>query len=139
MDYIESLAVERLKNVIGGEQTGISKSVDWTGGGSFVYVELMQYNQIYFDKIQSAKSKDELVEIWNEMQDTAFLSYQFDKKDFNERLDAFKTASLEDMQTYLIEVLDKNQLYVNYSEINDETFKVSEEDKKLNKQFYSKK
>ena len=43
------------------------------------------------------------------------------------------------MKQYLIEVLDKNQLYVNYSEINDETFKVSKVDKELNKQFYSKK
>ena len=73
------------------------------------------------------------------MQDTAFLSYQFDKKTFNERLEAFKTAPIEDMKQYLIEVLDKNQLYVNYSEINDETFNVSREDKELNKQFYSKK
>ena len=71
------------------------------------------------------------------MQDTAFLSYQFDKKTFNERLDAFKTAPIGDMKLYLIEILDKNQLYINYSEINDETFKVSQEDKELNKQFYS--
>jgi adenine-specific DNA-methyltransferase len=99
----------------------------------------MQYNQRYIDLIQEAKTKDQLINIWNEMQDTAFLSYQFDAKTFNDRLDAFKTAPLEDMKQYLVEVLDKNQLYVNYSEIADATFKVSEEDKKLNKQFYSKK
>lgn len=40
MDYIEELVVNRLKNVINGEQTGISKDVNWTGGGSFVYAEL---------------------------------------------------------------------------------------------------
>jgi adenine-specific DNA-methyltransferase len=32
--------------------------------------------------------------------------------------------------------LDKNQLYVNLSEIDDAQFKVSEEDKALNKSFY---
>jgi adenine-specific DNA-methyltransferase len=37
MDYIETVAVERLKKVIGGEQ-GISKSVNWQGG-SFIYQE----------------------------------------------------------------------------------------------------
>ena len=40
MDYIETIAVERMKKVIQGEQGGISKSVDWQGGGSFIYAEL---------------------------------------------------------------------------------------------------
>ena len=33
MDYVETIAVERLKKVIAGEQGGISKAVDWKGGG----------------------------------------------------------------------------------------------------------
>ncbi len=40
MDYIEDIAVERLKKVIDGEQGGISKAVNWSGGGEFVYAEL---------------------------------------------------------------------------------------------------
>jgi len=72
------------------------------------------------------------------MQDKAFLSYQFDKDIFNEYLDAIKTASLETMQHYLIEILDKNQLYVNFSEIEDVSFNISEEDKALNYSFYKK-
>lgn len=139
MDYVDTVTTERLRKVIEGEQGGISKDVNWKGGGSFVYAELMQYNQYFINKIQDAKTKDEIISIWREMQDKAFLSYQFDKDMFNERLEAFKTASLEQMQHYLIEVLDKNQLYVNYSEIEDENFKVSKEDKELNYSFYSKK
>jgi adenine-specific DNA-methyltransferase len=139
LDYGDNDSVKRIINVIKGDKTGISKDVNWQGGGSFVYAELMQYNQKYIDLIQVAENKEQLINVWSEMQDTAFLSYQFDKKTFNERLEAFKTAPIEDMKQYLIEVLDKNQLYVNYSEINDETFKVSQEDKDLNKQFYSKK
>lgn len=42
MDYIEDIAVERMKKVIEGEQGGISKAVDWSGGGSFIYAELKQ-------------------------------------------------------------------------------------------------
>lgn len=137
MDYIETVAVERLKKVIQGEQGGISKDVNWNGGGSFIYVELSKYNQKYIDSIQVAESKDELISLWEQLEATAFLSYQFDKKTFNERIDAFKTAPIEDMKQYLIEIIDKNQLYVNYSEIEDETFGVSETDKVLNKQFYS--
>jgi adenine-specific DNA-methyltransferase len=139
MDYGDNDSVKRLQNVIHGEQSGISKTNKWKGGGTFVYAELMQYNQKYIDLIQNAETKEQLIIVWNEMQDTAFLTYQFDKKTFNDRLDAFKTAPIEEMKQYLVEILDKNQLYVNYSEINDDTFKVSQEDKDLNKQFYSKK
>jgi len=41
LDYGENSAVVRLKNVINGDQTGISKEVGWQGGGDFVYLELM--------------------------------------------------------------------------------------------------
>ncbi len=105
---------------------------------SFVYAELMQYNQYFLDKIQEAKTKDDILAVWDIMQDKAFLSYQFDKDIFNKRLEAFKTASLETMQHYLIEILDKNQLFVNFSEIEDTSFNISEEDKALNYSFYKK-
>ena len=42
------------------------------------------------------------------------------------------------MQQYLVEIIDKNQLYVNFSEIEDKTFAVSKEDKALNYSFYKK-
>jgi adenine-specific DNA-methyltransferase len=42
MDYIEDIAVERIKKVIDGEQGGISKALNWQGGGSFVYAELKE-------------------------------------------------------------------------------------------------
>ena len=51
-------------------------------------------------------------------------------------LDEYSVLSLEEQRRFLIEVLDKNQLYVNYSEIEDENHRISEEDKKLNRQFY---
>ena len=45
MDYIENIAVERLKKVIDGEQGGISKSINWQGGGDFIYFELAKWNE----------------------------------------------------------------------------------------------
>lgn len=138
MDYINTVTTERLKKVIEGEQGGVSKDVDWKGGGLFVYAELMQYNQYFINNIQVAKTKEDVLMVWEEMQDKAFISYQFNKDIFNERLEAFKTASLETMKHYLIEVLDKNQLYLNYSEIEDSSFKVSETIIGLNKGFYDR-
>lgn len=139
MDYIETVTKERLKKVIAGEQGGISKSINWQGGGSFVYAELMQYNQKYIDQIQKATTKEQLVYIWQDMKENAFLSYQFDAELFDTRLDAFKTATLEDMQYYLIEILDKNQLYVNYSEMDDASFAINDDVKALNNSFYTSK
>lgn len=138
MNYGEEDFVQRIVNVINSEQSGISREVNWQGGGSFIYSELMEYNQYFIDQIQGVKTKDDILTIWHEIQEKAFISYQFDKDVFNKSLEAFKTASLETMQHYLIEVLDKNQLYVNFSEIEDEVFNVSEEDKELNYSFYKK-
>jgi len=139
MEYIDHITIARLNNVIQGEQGGISKEVNWKGGGSFTYLELMPFNQSYIDKIQAAKTKDELISIWKEMKEGASLSYLFDSDLFDERLEAFKTAAIEDMKSYLVEILDKNQLFVNYSEIEDKDYKVKAEDIKLNHQFYNKK
>ncbi|MDP2951628.1 MAG: site-specific DNA-methyltransferase, partial [bacterium] len=56
MDYVEKITVERLKKVIAGEQGGISQAVNWQGGGSFVYMELMKYNEKFVGQIQKAKT-----------------------------------------------------------------------------------
>ena len=136
MDYIESVTVERLKKVIEGEQGGISELVNWEGGGSFVYCELMEWNELFVQQIQKAKKKETLQTVWKEMQAKAQLSYKVDLTQFNDNAKEFSELSLEDQKSFLKEVLDKNALYVNLSEINDEVYGVSEEDKHLNHQFY---
>src|SRR5699024_9942272 len=73
MDYIETVAVERLKKVIEGEQGGISKAVNWQGGGSFTYFELKKYNQTFIEQIASANSATELLQIWEQMKTHSFL------------------------------------------------------------------
>jgi adenine-specific DNA-methyltransferase len=45
-------------------------------------------------------------------------------------------GGITEQKRFLIEVMDENLLNVNYSEIDDTDFKVSEEDKKLNHAFY---
>jgi len=136
LDYGENSAVVRLKNVINGDQTGISKEVGWQGGGDFVYLELMKWNENFVEKILFAKTKDELKKLWEIMKEKAFLSYKVDIKTIDEHAKDFDDLSIEDQKRFLLECLDKNHLYVNYSEIDDEEYEVSEEDKKLNKEFY---
>ncbi len=136
MDYIEEVTKVRLKKVIEGEQGGISKEVEWEGGGSFVYAELQQANQRWVEDIQEAKNTKALSAIWEKMKEKAFISYKVDSSSIDEHAEEFAALSLDDQKRFLIEVLDKNQLYVNYSEMEDEDYGVSEEDKKLTKAFY---
>jgi len=136
LDYGENSAVVRLKNVINGDQTGISKSVGWKGDGDFVYLELLKWNENFAEDIRKAKTKEELKKLWGIMKKRAFLSYKVDVKAIDAHAEDFADLSLEDQKKFLLECLDKNHLYVNYSEIDDEEYGVSEEDKKLNKEFY---
>ena len=137
MDYAETLPVERLKKVIAGEQGGISETVNWQGGGDFIYCELMQYNQTYIDKIQAAQSSEELVVLWQEIAENSFLNWYVNEQMPEAAVkDFIAINNLEAQKHCLIELLDKNQLYVNLSEIEDTDFAVSAEDKELNKVFY---
>ncbi len=138
LDYGENSAVVRLKNVINGDQTGISKSVGWQGGGDFVYMELAKWNENFVDEIKKAKSTEELLKLWETMKEKAHLSYKVDIAEFDKNAKEFAELSLENQKRFLIECLDKNHLYINYSEIDDEEYGISEEDKKLNKEFYEK-
>ena len=139
MDYIEDTACNRLTKVIEGEQGGISKSVNWQGGGSFVYCELAKANQQFADDIEKAASTEELVTIWEQMQETGFLSWKVNPKEIDANADDFTTLTIEDQKRFLIECLDKNLLYVPYSEIDNAEYGISENDKKINNQFYQTK
>ena len=136
LNYEENSAVVRLKNVINGDQTGISKEVGWQGGGDFVYMELMKLNEAFVERIRDAETTDELLNIWEEMKHNGFLSYRVDPRLFDENIEEFKALTLDEQKRLLLEMLDYNDLYVNYSEIDDAIYNVSEEDRKLNKEFY---
>ena len=70
------------------------------------------------------------------MQERAFLSYQIDVKAFDVNAADFTALSFADQQRFLIEVLDKNMLYVPLSEMDDAVFGITDNDKALNKQFF---
>ncbi len=151
MDYIEKITIDRLKKVIGKnnqmlkkteyDMGGISKSVNWQGGGDFIYCELMKYNETFMNKIQSAETSDDLLKIWKDIAKNSFLNWYVNPEIPEEAVNNFMEIGrfengLEKQKKLLAELLNKNQLYVNLSEIDDEDFKVSEDDKKLNQSFY---
>ena len=138
MDSQIEIMLKRLPKVIKGDTAGISKKVNWKGGGSFVYCELTTANQRFVDEIVKAENTDELKRIWDAMQESGFLSWKVEPKTFDENVKEFEELSLDEQKFFLMECLDKNLLYIPLSEINNKEFDVSEEDKLMNAEFYDK-
>lgn len=139
MDYIERLAVTRLNKVISGEQGGISAEVEWNGGGSFVYCQLALLNQKFVEEVQSAENDEQLASVWFEMRESGFISSYVNPKEIDPEADDFNALSFEDKKRLFIAILDKNMLYVNYCDMNDESFAISESDKEFTNSFYKEK
>lgn len=133
MDYIDDLTSSRLKKVVEGEQGGISKAVEWSGGGSFVRADLLTWNEVFVTRIRDASSIDDLNTVREDMLANGYLRHDLSR-------DEFETAdlnglSLEDAQALLIGCLDLNHLYVNIGDMADPTYGVSDEEQRLNKAF----
>ncbi|EAJ7013433.1 site-specific DNA-methyltransferase [Campylobacter upsaliensis] len=135
MDYIESITKERLKKVINGEQGGISKAVDWQGGGSFIYAELMPLNAIYKERIKNINDEKELEKLYNDLESKAFLDYRIDLDSILKDKE-FKELDLQNKQEALLKILDSNMDYVLYGDIEDKDYAISSEVIELNKIFY---
>lgn len=141
LEYTETLPLKRLVNTIDGEQSGISKAVNWQGGGSFIYMELAKNNQKAIDYIQNCQSYDELVAFFDKMCDTYFLDYNLKINEFREEVskeENFKQLSLNKQKEIFTKMLDLNQLYVNVSDMEDSKFKMNENDIRLTNDFYKK-
>jgi len=128
LDYVDTVTIPRVKKVI--------KKI---GGGDFVYLELMKWNENFIERIKKAINTKQLLDIWKIMKEKAFLSFKVDVKQFDENVREFEELDIEKQKKFLIECLDKNQLYINLSEIDDTEYEISKEDKELNKQFYEAK
>ncbi|HFI0330691.1 TPA: DNA methyltransferase [Streptococcus suis] len=137
MDEQLDKIIERLKNVSSGkDDKGISKDVNWSGGGSFVYAELKNDAQDFKNAILEATSMAELLELFETAKKSSFLSYRIDPKKL--KTAEFEKLSLAEQKQILSEIIDNNNLYVNYADMDDSDYGISVEDKKLNHTFYGK-
>lgn len=135
-------ALPRLSDVVkGNDNKGITKKVNWQGGGDFIYCEQMKYNEVFIERIQGSKTSEDLIQVWREIADCSFLNWYVNPSMPEEAVNDFialgkDSGGFVTQKHLLAELLDKNQLYVHLSEIDDAQFKVSEDDKTLNKAFY---
>lgn len=127
MYYVETVTRKRVKKVI-----------EKNNYDDFIYCELMPYNQVFMERIQSAQSSAELLNIWRDISKDSVLNWYIKPQKPEEAEKHFiGIGDVEKQKQLLAELLDKNQLYVHLSEIEDETFKVTETDKELNQAFYA--
>ena len=136
MDYIEDVTVERLKKVIDGEQGGISKAVDWKGGGSFVYCELLEDSESLVTELEAATTSAAVKMVLNKAIDGGKLIPSVLPGALQDSMDDFDSLSMDEQKKLVMELLNKNKLYVNLSDIDDEDYGVSEADKKFTRSFY---
>lgn len=136
MDYFDSVTVERMKKVInGGESTGISKDIDWKGGGAFATFELKSLNQNFINEVLQA-SQNELNKVYQNIINSPFIVHTVNVKDVIKNKEKFDELNLVDKQRFLLELIDKNMLYVNMTDIDDIDMDVTREEKNWSRMFY---
>ena len=136
LEYNENDSTVRLNNVINNDQSGISKIVNWLGGGEYVCMELAKWNERFAEQIKKADTSKALQKLWETMKEKAFLSHKVNVKVVDENAQDFNALSVENQQRFLLECLDKNHLYINFSDIYDEEYGVNEDDIIINRDFY---
>ncbi|MBS5337091.1 MAG: site-specific DNA-methyltransferase [Veillonella sp.] len=137
MDYVEDISLKRLNAVIdGSDRKGVSKAVNWQGGGSFVYCELLENANSLIDKIQSA-TEDTIQNVKAEIYSDERIVPYITRAELEKADDEFALLSLDEKKKALIGLVDKNKLYVNFSDMNDESYEVCDSDKAFTKSFYA--
>lgn len=124
MDYIKTVTKERLKAVINKNNEG-----------SFVYCELKELNHKYINEIQSADD-NKLNDLYEKIINSEFISYKVDINKLKASEQDFYELPAENKRDFLIRVLDKNLLYVNYCDMEDADLDVTEEEKAFSMSFY---
>lgn len=136
MDYIHTVTLPRIKSVIDDKETGLLPNAEDEGGCSFVYCELAKANQKYVDEIMRAKTDETINELYKNILETGFVSSKIDPKMIDASSKDFDELSFENRKRLLLELLDKNLLYVNYCDIEDEEYQVNAQDKAFSRSFY---
>ncbi|GAA7261310.1 hypothetical protein ID0476_09520 [Helicobacter pylori] len=135
MDYIETITKERLKKVIEGEQGGISKKLDFKGGGSFVYAELKEVNLEIKKQILNAKSTHECLKIFDDLNER--ILKRADCKIGEIHSEEFQNLDLNEQKRIYCALLDSNEDYLNLGDMDEDVWGIDEITKKYNEIFYS--
>ena len=137
LDYGKNDSVKRLVNVLNGEQTGVSKVYKWDGGGSFVYAELKLNNKTRIEEIIKVTSEKDLKSIYKNLVQSEFVIYKMEQNKAKEQIVEFDKLDLDNKKKFLMNLLDKNFIYVSYSEMNDQENDIDIHSINNNHKFYN--
>jgi adenine-specific DNA-methyltransferase len=133
------LQLNEIEKIVDFDQGGISKSVNWQGGGEFIYFELAKNNETAKEKILNCQNLKELEALFDELYEKYFLNYNLKIKEFKEKVlqeKEFQNLDLDEQKKMFLTMLDLNQMYVNRSEMADQNFAINKQDQELTKEFY---
>ncbi len=96
----------------------------------------MEKSQGYINQIYKAIDSESLFKIYNLMLKNVDINFKVDLQELEDILE--KEPLLDEQKKLLLKVIDKNQLYYNYSEIDDVNVRdlISDTDYSFNQSFY---
>lgn len=125
---------ERLFETIKGAQSGISKTTGWQGGGTFLYAELAKWNAKLIDTIRDAHDASSLLPLRDQLRDEGYVRPGVELDGLTD--EEFDKLTLDEKKRILIDCLEANHFYVNYEDMEDEQYGISEENMRLNRNFH---
>lgn len=138
LDSHYNMAIKRLKDVIDNkDKSPVTKLLNWSGGGSTVYCKLASNNLSTINKITNCDDSD-IVNLYDELCSSNFITYNVDREKMKQSREQFNLLTNQEKKEFLISIIEKNTLYVNYSEIDDKTNSILDEVKSFNHSFYKK-
>lgn len=124
MDYVKSVICERIKKVMDSEK------ID----DNFVYCEMIEVNNIFVRQILDS-DESSISSVFDTVIHSPYVCSGIEKKYLTDD-SSFTDLSLQEKKDLLIKILDLNMLYLNYDDVEDKSFGVSDEDISFNHLFY---
>ena len=126
MDYIERDTLPR--------NVAVMKSI--APAASIVYCELAKCNQHFADEVRAAETDSDLTDLLERVLATGFISSKVNPSEIAGAAADFEALSVNDKKRFILELLDKNMLYVNLCDLDDEEYDISDADKAFTRSFY---
>lgn len=124
MDYVKTIVRGKLSNKLNVMDSN----------SSYIYMEIAKLNDKYISSILEAQDIDTLKGILNSIITSDYLNFMINSLKLDSMM--VDTLQLDEIKSIAIRMLDINQLYLNYSEIDDVSHNVDEAIKQFNYSFY---
>lgn len=126
MDYVESDTLPR--------NVAIMKSIAPTT--SIVYCELAKHNQRFIDELVNATTNTDAAKLLDRILKSGFISSKINPSAVSGYTSDFEELTLDDKKRFVLDLLDKNMLYVSLCDIDDEEYAINDADKVFTRSFY---